>query len=166
MSKKSEKKAAKRSTAPKSAKTTTIPKEAAASVAQLAPAALDSRLPPPGTLLQKLDRHGAVRCECTIEEGGIRYAGTLYRSISAAAMAAAKDLGLANKTQNGFSFWSLTKPSRPPKDPLQALERVWERYHGQVETIAKSATDESRSQIAAAIGSHAKAIESLLERVA
>jgi hypothetical protein len=81
-------------------------------------------------------------------------------------MAAAKDLGLANRTQNGFSFFGLTKPSRPPKDPLQALERVWERYHGQVETIAKSATDESRSQIAAAIGSHAKAIESLLERVA
>jgi hypothetical protein len=164
MSKKSEKKAAKRSTAPKSAKTPTVPKEAAEAVAQ--PAALDSRLPPPGTVLQKLDRHGAVRCECTIEEGGIRYAGTLYRSISAAAMAAAKDLGLSNKTQNGYAFFGITKPSRPPKDPLQALERVWERYHGQVETIAKSVTDESRSQIAAAIGSHAKAIESLLERVA
>jgi len=154
----------------KSTKKTAPAKEATAApepvAAAATPATPDSRLPPPGTLLQKLDRHGAVRCECTIEEGGIRYAGTLYRSISAAAMAAAKDLGLANRTQNGFSFFGLTKPSRPPKDPLQALERVWERYHGQVETIAKSATDESRSQIAAAIGSHAKAIEGLLERVA
>jgi hypothetical protein len=134
--------------------------------AETAPAALDARLPPPGTVLQKVDRHGTVRCECTIEADGIRYAGTTYRSISAAAMAAAKDLGLANKTQNGFNFWGVTKPSRPPTDPLQALERVWERYHGQVEAIAKGATDESRSQIAAAIGGHAKAIEALLGSVA
>jgi len=152
----------------KSTKKTAHAKEAttAPATVEAAAVALDSRLPPPGTVLRKIDRHGAVRCECSIEEGGIRYAGTLYRSISAAAMAAAKDLGLANKTQNGSSFWSLTKPTRPPKDPLQALERVWERYQGQVETIAKSATDESRGQIAAAIGSHAKAIEGLLERVA
>jgi hypothetical protein len=150
----------------KTTKKTAPAKEATTASAPRAAAAPDARLPPPGTLLQKLDRHGAVRCECTIGEDGIHYAGTLYRSISAAAMAAAKDLGLANRTQNGFSFFGLTKPVRPPKDPLQALERVWERYQGQVETIAKSATDESRSQIAAAIGSHAKAIESLLERVA
>ena len=146
----------------------TAPAKAEVAAAAYAASARGSRrqAPPPGTLLQKLDRHGAVRCECTIEEGGIHYAGQTFRSLSGAAMAAAKDLGLANKTQNGFSFWSLTKPTRPPKDPLQALERVWERYHGQVETIAKGATDESRGQIAAAIGSHAKAIESLLERVA
>jgi len=65
-----------------------------------APPAPDPRLPAPGTLLQKRDRHGAVRCECTVEEGGIRYAGKVYRSLSAAAMAAVKDLGLNNKTQN------------------------------------------------------------------
>jgi hypothetical protein len=98
MAKKSEKKAAKRSTARKSARIPTVSGEP--EVVEAAPVALDSRLPAPGTVLQKLDRHGAVRCECTIEEGGIRYAGTLYRSISAAAMAAAKHLGLANKTQN------------------------------------------------------------------
>jgi len=166
MTKKIEKKVAKRSTAPKSAKTPVITNEAATPVAQPAPAALDPRLPAPGTVLKKLDRHEAVRCECTIEAEGIRYAGTLYRSISAAAMAAAKDLGLANKTQNGFTFWGITKPNRPPADPLQALERVWERYQGQVETIAKGATDESRDLIATAIGKHAKAIESLVERVA
>ena len=65
-----------------------------------APPTPDPRLPAAGTVLQKRDRHGAVRCECTIEEGGIRYAGKVYRSLSAAAMAAAKDLGLNNKTQN------------------------------------------------------------------
>src|SRR4051794_8463426 len=51
----------------------------------------DPRMPAPGTVIQKKDRYGIVRCECTVEEGGIRYAATLYRSLSAAAMAAAKD---------------------------------------------------------------------------
>jgi Protein of unknown function (DUF2924) len=76
----------------------------AADDARAAPAAPDARLPAPGTVLQKRDRHGAVRCECTVEEGGFRYAGEVYRSLSAAAMAAAKGLGLQNKTQNGWAF--------------------------------------------------------------
>jgi hypothetical protein len=53
--------------------------------------AQDPRLPSPGIVLEKRDRHGAVRCQCKVEEGGIRYAGTVYRSISSAAIAAAKD---------------------------------------------------------------------------
>jgi len=93
----------------KSTKKTAPAKEAPTApeplAAASAPATPDARLPPPGTLLQKLDRHGAVRCECSVQEDGIHYAGQIYRSISAAAMAAAKDLGLANKTQNGFTFW-------------------------------------------------------------
>ena len=40
------------------------------------------------------------------------------------------------------------------KDPPRRAVRG--AYHGQVETIVKGATDESRTQIAAAIGSHAK----------
>ncbi len=73
----------------------------------------DARLPAPGTVLQKRDRHGAVRCECTVEEAGVRYAGNVYRSLSAAAMAAAKDLGLTNKTQNGFVFWGDHQAAAP-----------------------------------------------------
>jgi hypothetical protein len=48
--------------------------------------------------------HGAVRCKCTVEEGGIRYSGKVYTSLSGAAMAAAKDFDLKNKTQNGYIF--------------------------------------------------------------
>ena len=81
--------------------------------------AADPRLPAVGTVLQKRDRHGAVRCECTVvEDGGIRYAGKLYSSLSGAAMAAAKDLGLASTTANGFSFWGLAKPAPRPDAPL------------------------------------------------
>lgn len=132
-----------------------------------APATPDPRLPAVGTLLQKRDRHGAVRCECSIEEGGIRYAGKVYRSLSAAAMAAAKDLGLGNKTQNGFTFWGLSKPPRRPSDPLVALDHAWERYHGNVEALVnEGVTDENRAKVLAAIRKHVDAIESLRQKVA
>jgi hypothetical protein len=132
-----------------------------------APQTPDPRLPAPGTLLQKRDRHGAVCCECTVEEDGIRYAGKVYRSLSAAAMAAAKDLGLTNKTQNGFVFWGLSKPPRKPGDPLVAIERAWERYHGNVEPLVKEGvTDENRATVLTTIKKHVQTIESLREKVA
>jgi len=138
-----------------------------ATAAASAPKEPDPRLPAAGTVLQKRDRHGAVRCECTIEEGGVRYAGKVYHSLSAAAMAAAKDLGLNNKTQNGFTFWGLSKPPRRTSDPLVALDRAWERYHGNVEALVKDGvTDENRSKVVAAIRKHAQVIESLREKVA
>lgn len=132
-----------------------------------APRTSDLRLPAAGTLLQKRDRHGAVRCECTVEEGGVRYAGKMYRSLSSAAVAAAKDLGLNNKTQNGFIFWGITKPPRPPNDLLVALERAWERYHGNMQSLIKDGvTDENRTKVVATIRKHAQTIETLRTKVA
>jgi hypothetical protein len=145
----------------------TAPLSATAKPAPIAPQAPDPRLPAPGTLLQKCDRHGAVRCECTVEADGIRYAGKIYKSLSAAAMAAAKELGLTNKTQNGFVFWGLSKPPRAARDPMVGLERAWERYRGQVLALLKGGvTDDNRIQVAATIAEHMQAIESLSEKVA
>jgi hypothetical protein len=110
------------------------------STGSIQPPTPDPRLLATGTLLQKRDRHGAVRCECTVEEVGIRYAGKVYRLLSSAAMAAAKNLGLNNKTQNGFTFWGLSKPPRAQRDPLAALERAWERYHGNVTALVRGAS--------------------------
>ena len=122
----------------------------------------DPRLPAQGTTIEKHDRHGAVRCKCTVEEGGVRYAGRVYTSLSGAAMAAAKDLDLKNKTQNGYIFWGLIKPPRPASDPLVALERAWERYRDRVETLVKEGvTEENRGKVAAALGKHAHLIEKL-----
>ena len=133
---------------------------------QAGPRSPDPRLPVPGTALQKRDRHGVVRCECIIEDGGIRYSGKVYRSLSSAALAAAQDLGLGGKTQNGFTFWGLSKPPRPPSDPLVALSRAWERYHGQVEAFVKGVTNENRSIVVATIREHAQTIENLRAQVA
>jgi hypothetical protein len=153
-------KAAASSPAKKSEESKETPVALAAKTAKaLAP---NPRLPALGTTIEKHDRHGAVRCKCTVEEGGIRYAGKVYTSLSGAAMAAAKDLDLKNKTQNGYIFWGLIKPPRPASDPLVALERAWERYRDRVETLVKEGvTEENRGKVAATLGKHAQLIEKL-----
>jgi hypothetical protein len=94
----------------------------------------DPRLPAPGTVLSKRDRQGGVRAECTVTEDGVQYRRTFYRSLSAAATAAANDLGIKG-SQNGFVFWGLSKPTRTGEDAVQRLEKIWTRY----ETSARSA---------------------------
>jgi hypothetical protein len=112
----------------------------------------DPRLPAPGTVLQKKNRQGSVRCECTIEDDGIRYKGELFRSLSAAAMAASKDLGLGGRAMNGFLFWGLVRQQPRPKDPMAALDRAWERYHERVKALATaSLDDEIRKRISSAL---------------
>jgi hypothetical protein len=147
---------AKKST--RSKETATAPDAPAAAAKALA---LDPRLPAVGTTIEKRDRHGAVRCKCTVEEGGIRYAGKVYTSLSGAAMAAAKDLGLKGRAENGYIFFGLSKPSRPASDPIQDLERAWLRYRGRVEAVVKGVTEENRSRVASSIGKHAQMIEKL-----
>ncbi|TMA84747.1 MAG: DUF2924 domain-containing protein [Deltaproteobacteria bacterium] len=79
-----------------------------------------------GTVLRKLDRKGKTRCECTVEAEGYRYKGTVHGSLSGAAAAAAKDLGLSGTSFNGYVFWGLTKPGRATA--LDRLEHLWNRY--------------------------------------
>jgi hypothetical protein len=132
-----------------------------------APRARDPRLPAPGTVLQKKDRQGAVRCECTVEDEGIRFKGTLYRSLSAAAMAASKDLGLGGQAQNGFLVWGLVRQAPREKDPVAALEHAWERYRACAEGVLKTGvTDENRAKVLSAVKKHVDALEALRETAA
>jgi len=145
--------------------TSTEPK--AAAKAKAAPRARDPRLPEPGTVLQKKDRQGTVRCECTIEQDGIRYQGTLYRSLSAAAMAASKDMGLGGRAQNGFLFWGLIKQPVREGDPVAALERAWERYESRAKGIlAGGLADDTKAKVLSTLRKHAAALEGLQEQVA
>lgn len=128
--------------------------------------ASDPRLPTVGTVIQKRDRHGAIRCECTVEPGGIRYSGTLYRSISSAALAAAKDLGRKNRSENGYVFWGLVKPSRPAGDLIPAFERAWQRYLKRAEALVRDGvTEGNRERLAAEIADQAAEIAKLEERL-
>ncbi len=136
--------------------------ETAASDASDAAEEAASRLPPVGTVIKKVDRHGAVRCQCTVVEDGIRYKGRVFRSLSGAAMAAAQDLGLENKTQNGFTFWGLVKPSRKLDDPETALKKASDRYQKLAAAAVKVATDKNRAQVRAVLEAHENVVQGLL----
>lgn len=82
----------------------------------------DSRLPALGARLVRTA--GKKRCECVVEEKGFRYGGRLYPSLSAAAAAAASNLGL-NPSQNGFLFWGVSSAAR---SPLEVLAHRFRRY--------------------------------------
>ena len=69
----------------------------------------DPRIPSPGTKIYNKDKHDRVRAEATIHEDGVEYAGTLYRTLSAAGFAAATALGDEPKAIGGFVFWGLGK---------------------------------------------------------
>ena len=90
-----------------------------------------------GTVLRKLDRKGKTRCECTVEAEGYRFKGTVYGSLSAAAAAAAKHLGLSGTSFNGYVFWGLTKPGRATA--VDRLEHLWNRYSSAAVALLKGA---------------------------
>lgn len=62
-----------------------------------------------GTVIKKLDRDGKVRAACTVVKDGFKYAGKVYASISSAAMAAMKKLGLKSTAVNGYVWWGIAK---------------------------------------------------------
>jgi hypothetical protein len=117
------------------------------------PVERDPRLPPVGTVVRKLDRHGAARCECKVVEGGFEYKGEFFKSLSGAACAAAKDLGIHGQV-NGFVFWGIVKEPRA-KNPVQAIEKVWERYSARVKALAGAGLDAgTRKQVAELLEDH------------
>jgi len=127
----------------------------------------ESRMPSIGTILQKRDRQGTLRCECEIVEGGVRYGGTVYRSLSSAAVAAAKDLGLAAKAMNGFTFWGVTKPARSAANPLGGLERAWNRYQARLEAVLERArAGEHKEPAISTLERHTRVLQNLREEVA
>lgn len=125
------------------------------------------RLPPVGTVLQKRDRQGQLRCECVVIEDGVHYAGTVYRSLSAAAVAATRDLGLKGSQVNGFTFWGLTRPARQGADPLAAIERVWGRYATSLEALLERTKGTSGLEpVLAALKRHVRVLQNLNDEVA
>jgi hypothetical protein len=125
----------------------------------------DSRLPPAGTVIIKRDRLGKERARCTIVESGIEYGGTIYKSISGAAMAAAKDLGLASKTQDGYAFWQLKSSAhRSTRDLVELLEHAWQRYRECASAAEEKATSDNRDKVQEALNQHLVVLKDLLAK--
>jgi hypothetical protein len=99
-----------------------------------APRERDPRLPPPGAIIKKLDRSGGVRAEVKVTETGFIYKGEEFRSLSGAAMAAAKDLGVKGAV-NGYLFFGLIRQQPRVTDPVEALQAAWTRYSERVKAI-------------------------------
>lgn len=123
----------------------------------------DERLPPVGTTLVKRDRHAQVRCECHVEEGGFRYRGTLHRSLSGAASAAAEHLGIKGRV-NGFIFWGLVKATRP--NAGEYLRKLARRYEEQVASLLNQGAEEVRGEVRKDLEAHASRLTELLTNVA
>ncbi len=111
-------------------------------------------LPPLGSVIQKRDRKGELRCECKVVEGGIEYNRVTYKSLSSAALAASKDLGLGASTLDGWAWWGLkTKSSsagpRAPKanNAATALERAFAKYRDKAAAVVQSAAGDDRTTI-------------------
>jgi hypothetical protein len=126
----------------------------------------DPRLPPIGTTLVKRDRLGRSRCECTIEAEGIRYRSTLHRSLSAAASAAAVDLGIKGRV-NGFVFWGLVKVGRPALKPAEQLRKIADRYEHQAAIFLQHRGDlDARKNICRELEAHTTHLADLLAKSA
>lgn len=134
---------------PKAAKKAPVAAETAGQEKrEVQPREVDARLPAVGTVIEKKDRHGQVRCRCEVLEGGrIAYARQEYSSISAAALAAARDLGLTNKTYNGFVFWGLSQPKRPAKNLAEAFAKFSDLTGRRLAALLGQLTDEQRGSI-------------------
>ncbi len=78
----------------------------------------------------------------------------------------AKDLGLTNKTPNGWVFWRVTKVARPAGDPLEALGRAWERYQERATSVVGGVKGDDRARIRELIDQDAEVMKELRGRVA
>jgi hypothetical protein len=98
-------------------------------------------MPAVGTVIQKRDRKGQLRCECTVVDGGVSYKGTTYKSLSAAALASSRDLGLQTKTVDGWAWWGLKSrvAGASKKNVVESLERAFEKYRARVEDAVEAA---------------------------
>ncbi|HJU21233.1 MAG TPA: hypothetical protein VJ891_01875 [Casimicrobiaceae bacterium] len=125
----------------------------------------DATLPEIGTLIQKRDRKGLVRAECKVVEGGIEYKGTTYGSLSAAALAASKDLGLGAKTLDGWAWWGLkTRESSPAKKDLgETLERAFSKYRERVASLIKASAGDDLVKIGNTLKAQATELATMVE---
>ena len=144
---------------PRAAEQAKRPAPAKARAAKAASASTEARLPSVGTTLKKTDRAGKVRCECKIEKDGVHYDGKVYGSLSGAAVAAAKDLGLSGNSFNGYVFWGLAKPNRASADPTLRLEQLWKRY---AEVVSAAVAGERKAEVLKLAKGHGAQLHALL----
>lgn len=122
----------------------------------------EARLPQVPTTLVRRNRHGVIQCECTVGPDGIFYKGQRYGSLSGAASAASKDLGLSPAV-NGYVFFQLAKPARARIDAVERLRRLGNRYEEHLAALLMARSDEVPNfEVKAEIEAHRHRLEKIL----
>jgi hypothetical protein len=117
-------------------------------------------------VLVKRDRSGRTRCECKIEEAGFKYGDTVHPSLSAAASAAATDLGIQGRV-NGFVFWGLIKPPRAAGNPAEYLRKIAARYTERAATfLSTEGSPAERDEVRRELRAHTAQLTELLAKAA
>jgi len=71
--------------------------------------------------------------------------------------------------QDGYAFWGLKKAAEraaSKKDPVESLQKAWDRYRERAEGLVKGASDESRPKLFEALNQHATTLMQLTGNVA
>jgi hypothetical protein len=121
-----------------------------------------------GCGLVEKSAHGAHVC---VQDAGpsyrrlsrFRYRGTLHRSLSGAASAAAEHLGIKGRV-NGFIFWGLVKTTRP--NAGEYLRKLAHRYEEQAATLLKQAGEGIKGEVPRDLEAHASRLTELLTTAA
>ena len=105
---------------------------------------------------------------CAIVEGGVNYNGTTYTSLSGAALAASRDLGLQTKTVDGWSWWGLKDRAASPskKNVIESLERAFDKYRERADAAVKTASAEDAAKLRDAFRSQSEALSQIATLVA
>lgn len=88
------------------------------------PVLADPRMPPVGTILTKHTRSGQVAL-AGVGVNGIYYGEEKFNSISSAARAVAKSLGLYSEAIDGYIFFGLTKRPAKEANPQAKLNKAF-----------------------------------------
>jgi len=99
-----------------------------------------------------------------VTEAGFIYNGTEFRSLSAAAMAAAKDQGTKGAV-NGWLYWGLIRAQPREIDPVAALQTAWDRFHERASRAFTAAKDDEAAlgKLKTAVAGQVKKLEQLAD---
>jgi hypothetical protein len=93
----------------------------------------------------------------------VRYKETTYQSLSAAALAASRDLGLTAKTLDGWAWWGLKTRQAPTgsRAVTDLLTRAFAAYHERAAGLLKSASAEDADKLRQVLRAQSAALSEL-----
>ena len=138
-------------------------------------AAAPSRNLVPGQIIEKKRGGETIATLRVTTDGKFEYNGSVYSSISAAALACAKNLGLSSKTLNGWAFWGLAKRpvsngtprvrTAPAITAGSPLARLVAQYEIKANELLERPGADNRTKVRNEILSHAQQLATFADKI-